>query len=72
MKTADGANKKSLWGKALGDPALRRRIERGRRQARIDQQHMEIWAGADFQSRGLTPNDPSGKLEVEEGEGINE
>ena len=65
-KTADGAHGNSLWAKALRDRSLRQRIENGRRQARIDQEHMELWAGADFESRGLTPNDPYATLGVEE------
>ena len=65
-ETADGAHGKSLWAKALKDRALRRKIEDGRRQARVDHEHMELWAGADFASLGLTPNDPYGTLEVEE------
>ena len=64
-ETADGAHGESLWARALKDPALRRRIEDGRRKARVDREHMELWAGADFESKGLTPNDPYATLEVE-------
>lgn len=58
-------NKGSLENQAMTDPALKRLIAEGRRKARVDAQVMELWAGADFQSRGLTPSDNRVSLEVE-------